>query len=56
MSVEAHNAEVNCIAFNKFCEYILCTGSADKVQYNKDALVLPGARRSGSCCAQTMCV
>lgn len=30
-AVEAHSAEVNCIAFNNFSEYILCTGSADKV-------------------------
>jgi histone-binding protein RBBP4 len=29
--VEAHSAEVNCVAFNPACEYILATGSADKV-------------------------
>ena len=28
--VEAHQAEVNCLAFNPFSEYILATGSADK--------------------------
>lgn len=28
--VEAHTAEVNCLAFNPFSEYILATGSADK--------------------------
>lgn len=28
--VDAHAAEVNCIAFNPFSEYILLTGSADK--------------------------
>ncbi|CAF4784033.1 unnamed protein product, partial [Rotaria sp. Silwood1] len=28
--VDAHSAEVNCIAFNPFSEYILLTGSADK--------------------------
>lgn len=29
-SVEAHNAEVNCLAFNPCNEYVLATGSADK--------------------------
>ncbi|CAF5098694.1 unnamed protein product, partial [Rotaria socialis] len=29
--VEAHAAEVNCLSFNPFSEYILATGSADKV-------------------------
>uniref|UniRef100_A0A183DXQ7 WD_REPEATS_REGION domain-containing protein n=1 Tax=Gongylonema pulchrum TaxID=637853 RepID=A0A183DXQ7_9BILA len=29
-SVEAHSAEVNCIAFNPYSEFILVTGSADK--------------------------
>lgn len=28
--VEAHSAEVNCLSFNPFSEYILATGSADK--------------------------
>jgi histone-binding protein RBBP4 len=28
--VEAHQAEVNCLAFNPFNEYVLATGSADK--------------------------
>eukprot|EP00731_Ephydatia_muelleri_P031868 Em0023g375a len=28
--VEAHAAEVNCLAFNPYSEYILATGSADK--------------------------
>ncbi|XP_019851362.1 PREDICTED: histone-binding protein RBBP7-like [Amphimedon queenslandica] len=28
--VEAHTAEVNCLAFNPYSEYILATGSADK--------------------------
>ena len=27
---EAHTAEVNCLGFNPFNEYILATGSADK--------------------------
>lgn len=27
---EAHQAEVNCLAFNPFNEYVLATGSADK--------------------------
>lgn len=29
-SVEAHNSEINCLAFNPFSEFILATGSADK--------------------------
>jgi len=29
-SVEAHTAEVNCLAFNPFNEFVLATGSADK--------------------------
>lgn len=29
--LEAHTAEVNCLAFNPYCEYILATGSADTV-------------------------
>jgi len=29
-SVEAHSAEVNCLSFNSFNEFILATGSADK--------------------------
>ncbi|CAJ0562805.1 unnamed protein product, partial [Mesorhabditis spiculigera] len=28
--VEAHTQEVNCLSFNPYSEYILCTGSADK--------------------------
>lgn len=28
--IDAHAAEVNCLAFNPFSEYILATGSADK--------------------------
>ncbi|KRX22889.1 putative histone-binding protein Caf1, partial [Trichinella nelsoni] len=28
--VDAHSAEVNCLSFNPFSEYILATGSADK--------------------------
>lgn len=28
--IDAHSAEVNCLAFNPFSEYILATGSADK--------------------------
>jgi histone-binding protein RBBP4 len=29
-AVEAHQAEVNCLAFNPYNEYVLATGSADK--------------------------
>ncbi|KAK6031047.1 WD domain, G-beta repeat protein [Ostertagia ostertagi] len=31
-TVEAHSAEVNCLSFNPYSEFILATGSADKVQ------------------------
>jgi WD40 repeat protein len=31
--IEAHAAEVNCLSFNPYSEYILATGSADKVIY-----------------------
>lgn len=30
LSVDAHTGEVNCVAFNPFCEFLLATGSADK--------------------------
>lgn len=30
--IEAHSAEVNCLSFNPYSEYILATGSADKVR------------------------
>lgn len=30
-TVDAHQAEVNCLSFNPYSEYILATGSADKV-------------------------
>eukprot|EP00967_Tisochrysis_lutea_P049893 scaffold61257_cov34-Tisochrysis_lutea.AAC.2 len=29
-SIDAHSKEINCLAFNPFCEYLLATGSADK--------------------------
>ncbi|PIK39761.1 putative histone-binding protein RBBP4 [Apostichopus japonicus] len=29
-SVDAHTAEVNCLSFNPYSEFILATGSADK--------------------------
>jgi WD40 repeat protein len=32
--VDAHGAEVNCLSFNPFSEYILATGSADKVCFH----------------------
>ena len=30
-AIDAHTAEVNCLSFNPYSEYILATGSADKV-------------------------
>lgn len=32
--VEAHEAEVNCLGFNPFNEFVLATGSADKTVIN----------------------
>lgn len=29
--MDAHTAEVNCLSFNPYSEFILATGSADKV-------------------------
>ena len=29
--VDAHDAEVNCLSFNPYSEFIVATGSADKV-------------------------
>jgi histone-binding protein RBBP4 len=31
-TVDAHAAEVNCLSFNPYSEFILATGSADKVR------------------------
>lgn len=31
-TVDAHTAEVNCLSFNPYSEFILATGSADKVR------------------------
>ena len=36
---EAHQAEVNCLAFNPFNEYVLATGSADKTVRKHDFVV-----------------
>lgn len=30
--MDAHTAEVNCLSFNPYSEFILATGSADKVE------------------------
>lgn len=30
-AVDAHTAEVNCLSFNPYSEFILASGSADKV-------------------------
>lgn len=32
-TVDAHTAEVNCLSFNPYSEFILATGSADKVNF-----------------------
>lgn len=40
-TVDAHTAEVNCLSFNPYSEFILATGSADKVSkcciFSKDS-------------------
>lgn len=33
-TVDAHTAEVNCLSFNPYSEFILATGSADKTVRN----------------------
>lgn len=33
-TVDAHTAEINCLSFNPYSEFILATGSADKVVYH----------------------
>jgi len=38
-SGEAHTAEVNCLAFNPFNEYVLATGSADKTVRASDCCI-----------------
>ena len=56
-SVDAHTAEVNCLSFNPYSEFILATGSADKVSViylyknTKGGFLwlLLNARRSFSC-------
>lgn len=37
-TVDAHTAEVNCLSFNPYSEFILATGSADKVTLNFEIL------------------
>uniref|UniRef100_A0A2K5N2Z5 Histone-binding protein RBBP4-like N-terminal domain-containing protein n=1 Tax=Cercocebus atys TaxID=9531 RepID=A0A2K5N2Z5_CERAT len=37
-SVDAHTAEVNCLSFNPYSEFILATGSADKTVSHKDEI------------------
>lgn len=44
---EAHTAEVNCLAFNPFNEYVLATGSADKTVRAQGAGRNQLARRMG---------
>lgn len=37
-AVDAHTAEVNCLSFNPYSEFILATGSADKVRFGNALL------------------
>lgn len=45
-TVDAHTAEVNCLSFNPYSEFILATGSADKVCTIKDNWVSKDTQRS----------
>lgn len=46
--VEAHDAEVNCLDFNPFNEFVVVTGSADKTVSARDAV------SPGNCAAETL--
>ena len=46
-AVEAHLAEVNCLGFNPFNEFVLATGSADKTV---------GRHCSVQLCSGSLCV
>lgn len=37
--MDAHTAEVNCLSFNPYSEFILATGSADKVGLDSSELL-----------------
>ena len=39
-TVDAHTAEVNCLSFNPYSEFILATGSADKVLFSYYSLLI----------------
>ena len=39
-TVEAHTAEVNCLSFNPYSEFILATGSADKTVYCHNGIAI----------------
>jgi histone-binding protein RBBP4 len=47
-TVDAHTAEVNCLSFNPYSEFILATGSADKVRcmivLNMSSLLKPSQK------------
>lgn len=46
-TVDAHAAEVNCLSFNPYSEFILATGSADKVGLHVNTFILnKGERKS----------
>jgi histone-binding protein RBBP4 len=44
-TVDAHGAEVNCLSFNPYSEFILATGSADKVRCNECNLIMLTCKR-----------
>lgn len=46
-TVYAHAAEVNCLAFSPFSEYLVATGSADKVDALNEELKLHVSRTDG---------
>ena len=47
-AVDAHTAEVNCLSFNPYSEFILATGSADKVGTPSE-LLFSSVLRLGGC-------
>ena len=47
-TVEAHTAEVNCLSFNPYSEFILATGSADKVSGRLSTFVSVHYKQGGA--------
>ena len=54
-SIRAHDREVNCLSFNPYCEYILATGSGDRVR-GKPRHTRGGEGRECVCVFVCVCV